>query len=376
MRGHIRKHGDGWQYVVYIGKDPITGKKKYKSKTFKRQSDCEKAMNKLIRELETGQFVDSKTMTLADYLDYWLETYAKVNVTDSTYKRYTEFTTNIKNHIGIAKLQDLKPAHIQQYYSKLVDEGTLSNSTILKIHRMLHLALKHAVGWQMIYNNPSDSVTPPKVVKTEMKVWDEDTAKNFLDFIKDEKIYLPVKIALETGMREGEISALKWENVDLINGVIYVTLNMQYLYGTLTLKEPKTKKSKRKIVLFKTTIEALKAQRKKQIENKLLLGELYNDNNFVCTHENGDPFIPQYISKRFQLCEKAYNKENNKAPIEIIRFHDLRHTHATWLLKKGINPKIVSERLGHANVSITLDTYSHVLPDIQKQAIESIEIMQ
>jgi integrase len=372
MRGHIRKRGSTYSIVVDIGRDE-NGKRKQKwFSGYKTKKEAEKALANIIDKIEKNQYFDVENISLKDYLFYWLKNYAKKNVAESTYKRYEEFSNRIIAFLGNIDLNKLKPIHLQTFYSKLSEEEHLSNSTILKIHRMLHLALKHAVGWQMMYNNPSDAVTPPRAKKIDIKVWDSDTSNKFLEFIKNEKIYLPVLLALHTGMREGEISALKWENVDLEKGYIYVVANMQYLKGKLTLKEPKTKKSIRNIALMDSTIKALEKYKKEQLQNKLLLGSEYKDNDFVCTHENGEPLNPQYISKRFLIYEKAYKKiqeENNETPIEIIRFHDLRHTHATLLLKAGVNPKIVSERLGHASVSITLDIYSHVLPNIQKEAI-------
>ena len=367
MRGHIRKRGAGYQIVVDIGRDPITNKRKQKSiGGFKTKKEAEKALAQYISKIEKGEYFEAEKISLKEFLDHWLETYAKVNVAPKTFIRYKEFCNTINNYIGHNKLNQIKPAHIQKFYSVLIDEGRLSNSTILKIHRMLHLALKHAVMWQMIINNPTEAVTAPRVKKTEMSVWDSDTANKFLNDIKETPIYIPTLLALTTGMRQGEICALKWDNINFSNGTISVVNSLQRLNGKLVIKPPKTDKSIRNISLMDFTIKELKEHRKKQLEYKLLFGENYQDENFVCAWEDGRPMDPHYVSSKFAKLVKQLNYPK-------IRFHDLRHTHATMLLQQGVNPKIVQERLGHSQVTVTLDIYSHVLPNMQKEAVQKLE---
>lgn len=365
MRGHIRKRGSTYSVVVDTGRDE-NGKRKQKWYSgYKTKKEAEKALADIIVKVEKGEYFEPEKMTLAEYLDYWLETYAKTNVAPSTYKRYCEFAKHIKTGLGQIMLPKLKPAHIQNFYSKLL-ETDLSKSTVLKIHRMLHLALKHAVNWQIIISNPADAVTPPRSDKVEMHVWDVETANKFLRDITDTPVYIPVLLALQTGMREGEICGLKWENVDLKQGFLTVKYTMQRINGVLTLKDTKTAKSKRTIVLMDYTVQALKEHKKKQNEVKLMMGRAYNDQNFVCAWDDGRPYDPHYVGEKFAelVNKRGYPK---------IRFHDLRHTHATMLLQQGVNPKIVSERLGHSQISITLDTYSHVLPNIQKEAVSKLD---
>lgn len=381
MRGHIRKHGAGYQYTVDLDPDPVTGYRRQKSKGgFKTLRLAEKEMNQLIAQIERGDYFEVCEMSINDYLEYWLKTYAKLKTAASTYKRYKEFTNTAIKYIGKIKMSQLKPMHLQKFYSDLINEGKLSNSTILKIHRMLHLAFKNAVGWEMLKSNPADAVQAPRAEIIEMHVWDADTVNEFLETIKDKKLYIPVLLALQTGMREGEICALRWKDVDFKNGSIHVTKNMQCLNGEIILKDPKTKKSKRNIALMKSTIDILKNHKSKQV---LSINE---DDNFVCCHEDGRPFRTVYVSREFakllkrlnieyqeQKKKAGYKVKDTDVKFPVIRFHDLRHTHATLMLQAGINPKIVSERLGHANISITLDTYSHVLPDMQREAVEKLD---
>lgn len=317
MRGHIRKHGSGWQYTIELGKDPTTGKRLQKSKGgFKTKKECEKTMASLIHELETGQFIKTETMSLKDYLNYWLETYAKVNVANSTFIRYKQFADNIIKYLGLMHLQKLKPANIQKYYSTLIEETSLSKSTILKIHRMLHIALKHAVNWQMINTNPCDYVTAPKPDKVDISVWDAETASKFINDIKETSIYLPILLALNTGMRQGEICALKW--CDINNNTISVKYTLQNIAGELVLKEPKTKNSIRTITIIDALIKELEIIKELQAKNKKLLGDTYLDDDFICCWDNGKAFDPNYVSKKFFKLVRQLD-------YPIIRFHDLRH---------------------------------------------------
>lgn len=365
MRGHIRKRGSTYSIVVDIGRDE-NGKRKQKWYSgYKTKKEAEKALADIIAKIEKGEYFEPANMTVAEYLNYWLDTYPKNNVAPSTYRRYTEFAAHIKTHIGGIMMPKLKPAHIQSFYSSLLEKN-LSKSTVLKIHRMLHLALKHAVNWQIIISNPTDAVTPPRPDKVEMRVWDVETAKKFLDDIAETPIYIPVLLALQTGMRAGEICGLKWENIDLPRGFLMVKYALQRINGVLTLKEPKTAKSMRTIALMDYTVQALKEHKRKQNKTKLLMGSAYNDQDFVCAWDDGRPYDPHYLGQKFTKLIKLLGYPK-------IRFHDLRHTHATMLLQQGINPKIVSERLGHSQISVTLDTYSHVLPNIQKEAVSKIE---
>lgn len=367
MRGHTRKHGAGWQYTIELEPDPATGKRRQKSKGgFKTKKECEQAMNKLIAELDRGDYFETSNMILRDYLSYWTINYVNANVAPSTLTRYKLSISDINSYLGNIPLSKLKPSHIQDLYSKLISDKQQSKSTVLKTHRTLSLSLKHAINWQLIASNPCNNVQPPRPNIVLMKIWNTEAANNFLKLIRSESIYIPVLIALQTGLREGEISALKWEDINLEDKTLSVKHSLQRINGKLSLKEPKTRKSRRTIALMDSTIVALKEYKKRQLIYKLSLGEDYINEGFVCTWNDGRPFDPLYISKKFVKLIKKYEFPR-------IRFHDLRHTHATMLLQQGINPKIVSERLGHSTISITLDTYSHVLPNMQKEAVEKLE---
>lgn len=362
LTGTIRKEGSTWGYLVYTGIDE-NGKKKYKRKRgFKTKKECEAALAEMITQIEKGTVIANDKMTTKEYIEYWLETYPKNNCSPSTYKRYKEFSNDINNYLGKYKLSKLNPMIVQKFYEELLNERKLSNNTVIKIHRMFHLALKHAMKWQLIYSNPCELVTPPKATEIKMKYWAPDEINIYLDILKDEFLYPATFLAVHTGCRVGELCALKWDDIDLINETIEISKTLQRINGTLTLKKPKTKNSERQVTLLDSAIKFLKALKKQHIERKLKYGiEL----DYVLCWSDGRPIDPHYISQHFPDVLKKYN-------IPKIRFHDLRHTHATLLLKLGISPKVISERLGHSTVAFTLDTYSHVNIKMQKDEMSKV----
>lgn len=365
MRGYIKKEKNGtYTYCVYVGTD-TEGKKKYKRKRgFKTRKECEAALAEVINQIEKGTLVANEKMLVKEYMEYWLETYPKNHCQPSTYKRYKEFLNDIIKYIGSHKLSKLNPLIIQKFYEDLNNERNLSNNTIIKIHRMFHLALKHAQKWQLIHLNPCDLVTPPKIIKAEMKYWQPDEISFYLEMIdKNEILYKPTFLAVHTGLRVGELCALQWEDIDLINGTIRVNKTLQRVNGKLILKQPKTKNSNRIVTLLSSTIKFLKDLKKEAMEHKLKYGI---EMSYVLCWEDGRPLDPHYVSQKFPKLLEKYN-------LPKIRFHDLRHTHATLLLKLGTSPKIISERLGHSTVSFTLDTYSHVNVDMQRDEVSKAE---
>lgn len=363
MKGTVRKEGSSWSYLVYVGTDE-DNKKKYKRKRgFKTKKECEASLAELITQLEKGTLITNDKMNLKEYMEYWLETYPRCNCQPATYKRYKEFSRDIIKYLGSIKLSKLTPLAIQKFYQDLIDERKLSNNTVIKVHRMFHLTLKHAQQWQMISSNPCELVNIPKGTKEEMKYWAPDEINFYLEQIKDHKLYNATFLAVHTGLRVGELCALQWKDVDLVNGTLTVNKTMQRIDGNLELKQPKTKNSTRVVTLLSSTLQFLKELKKNHMERKL---KYKIELNHVLDWEDGRCMDPHYISQHFPKMLKQYN-------IPQIRFHDLRHTHATLLLKIGTNPKVISERLGHSTVSFTLDTYSHVSTQMQRDEVSKAE---
>jgi integrase len=244
--------------------------------------------------------------------------------------------------------------------------GPLSARTVLHYHRLLHEALRHAVRWELLSRNPADAVEPPRPKVAVVHALNETECAKLRWVVADTYFALPVFLALYTGMRRGEILALRWAEVDLERGVAMVTRTLQQTGDGLSFKEPKSAKSRRQIALSPETVAELKSHKARQAKERLLFGPGYATGDLVCAHADGTPLKPD----GFTACFKQYVSRRG---MKTLRFHDLRHTHASLLLKNNIHPKIVSERLGHATIGITLDTYSHLMPGMQEEAARSID---
>jgi integrase len=280
-------------------------------------------------------------------------------------------TQHLKPTLGHIKISLLQSAHIQEYYvQKLsngkIDGGGLSATSVKHHHRLIFKVLKDAVKWQLLMRNVAEAVTPPKTKKVEMQIWDNEKVKTFLEESKKSS-YFPIYLtAIYTGMRRGEVLGLRWQDIDFQNNIIYVRQSLQEVKKVgLTFKEPKSGKS-RSITITSNITKELKKVYKQQLENKLLFGADYNDFDLVFAQKNGKPLQPTEMARN-------YRKMVEKSGLPYIRFHDLRHTHATLMLQQGIHPKVVSERLGHSTIGITMDTYTHVLPNMQKEAAHQFE---
>ncbi|MGH4049751.1 MAG: tyrosine-type recombinase/integrase [Clostridium sp.] len=370
MRGNITKRGKTYTIVLDIGRDD-NGKRKQTTKGgYKTKKEAEKALSELIVKIEKGDYFVSENMLFKDYLEKWVNEYCINNLTPKTIKTYNQLIeTYIAPKLGNIKIDKLKPLDLQSFYNYLQNDLNLSGTTALHCHEVINVSLKHAVQWQMLNRNIATSVQRPKKAKKEMLVLTAEQTNMLLERLKNLSLYIPVLLAVTTGLRRGEILGLTWKNVDLDGGVIYVVNQLQKIDGVFKLVPTKTAGSKRKIALLPYTIPILRNLRKLQIEHKLLLGSEYNKLNLVYPQVNGTPYDPDYISRHFLRTMDVISAE---LEIPKIRFHDLRHTHATLLLSRNVNPKIVSERLGHCGISITLDTYSHVLPDMQKEAADTL----
>ncbi|TEB05859.1 Transposase [Pelotomaculum schinkii] len=274
-------------------------------------------------------------------------------------------------------LKDLKPKHIRDYYDKALESGRkdgktkalgvgLSPTTVSQHHRVLREALQHALELEMIPRNPADAVKPPRKVKHEIKFLPVADANKIIDLFKGIYMYMPVFLAVTTGARRAEILGLTWNDVDLKKGIIHIRRG---LYVTkeegVFFKEPKNKTSQRSVAISPNVVKTLKAYKTEQKKKKLAFGEGHEDKDIVCCLQDGRPIIPATVTKRFQeTTENAGYK---------VTFHQLRHAHASFLLQQGEHPKVVSERLGHSNISITMDLYSHIAPNLQKEAADRLD---
>ena len=373
MRGSIKKDGSSWYVAFDLGKDPLTGKRKQKRKRgFKTKKEAEKFLSEQLNSIDKETYFEPSVLTFGEYLDYWLENYAKPNTAARTLEGYSYMIRqHIKPSLGNIKISKLQPLHLQEYYAQKLnngklDGGGLSAQSVKHQHRLISKTLKDAVKWQFTIRNVAEAVTPPKTKKVEMKTWDNEQVKAFLKVAKASVYYSIYFTAIYTGMRRGEVLGVRWQDVDFENNVIYVRQTLQPVKKVgLTFKEPKSGKS-RSITITPSLAKELKIIYKQQLENKLLLGQGYHDLDLVFAQKNGNPIQPSEMARNFR-------KLIESTDLPYIRFHDLRHTHATLLLQQGVHPKIVSERLGHSTIGITMDTYTHVLPNMQKEAAQQFE---
>jgi len=364
MRGYIVKRSKGsYSIKISTGKDAVTGKYKYQWVTVKgTKKDAEKRLLELLCQLDTGAFVTPGKSTVAEYMSRWLEDYARLNLTPRTAERYAGIIKgHFANDLGNIPLVQLKPQHIQKHYTDKLNSG-LSARTVRYHHAILHVALKTAVKWGLLSRNPADAVDPPKIRPVEMRTWDEDEANRFLESIKDTRYYELFYLALATGMRRGELLALRWCDVDLLQCQVSVNRSLHHLKnGSYIFSEPKSAKSRRTIALSPKATILLREYKLKREAEYTILGIALKDSDLVFSHVDGSPLRPNTITR-------AWPDLAARAGVKVIRLHDARHTHASLMLKQGIHPNIVQERLGHASIAMTLDTYSHVAPGLQAAA--------
>ncbi|SDF64947.1 tyrosine-type recombinase/integrase [Sporolituus thermophilus] len=391
-----RGHGEGTAYynekrqrweAQFSYQCPETGETKRKKFTGKSQKEVMAKGRKWLQEIENGLMPDADKLTVGYWLDRWLEDYTKPAVKVRTYERYESIIKlYLKPRIGQVPLQKLQNPDVQRLFNQLAVNGKkdgsgLSSHSLNSVRICLHAALDKAVSLGYIARNPADDIRIAQKKKRDIKAMTEEQAKKLLDVARgyEQKHFMIILLALSTGMRRGEIFGLKWSDIDLDKGEIYVQRELTPISrrltgreGSLVFQDLKTPYSYRRLPIPPEVVRELKRLKRLQAENRLKYGELYFDDDLVICSEIGQPYNPNTFDKVYKsMLDKAGMPKGKDG----FCFHDMRHTHATLLLKKGVNVKVVSERLGHASVKVTLDTYSHVLPDMQEQVLEKLKGM-
>ena len=377
MRGHIRKRGDNYQLVVSVGWDHTAGKYQYRRETIRgTKRDADKRLAELLHQLNTGTYITPGKTTFGDYLAQWLKDYARPNLSPRTAEGYESIIrVHLQPALGSIPLTEIRPEHLQHYYSEKLSggrydgTGALSPTTVSHHHTLLHRALRQALQWQLIGRNPADAITPPRPARTEMHTLSEDDLFRFLDAARETPYYALFYLALFTGMRRSELLALRWSDVDLLLCQLYVTRSLHHLRtGELVFRAPKTAKGRRMVSLSPSTAQVLQEHRDRQASQRAMLGAPLRDDDLVFSDHEGRPLLPDTVSN-------AWRRLAKRTGLQGIRLHDGRHTHASLMLKQGVHPKVVQERLGHATISTTLDLYSHVSPGLQQAAAEGFDKM-
>ncbi len=328
----------------------------------KTKQEAIRVKNDLLRKANEGMLPTNADIKIKDYFPEWLETVQKGKGRISTYVKYKKLSKYITEELGEYTIQKITPYQIKTFYNKKLEDG-LATKTVNSIHGLLHVAFQTAVQWGYVTKNVCDVVDPPKIVSRQGTPLTIEQAKVLLEQVKTHRLEVLLTMAIVTGMRRGELLALRWSAVDLNRRIAIVLATVDYIpkYGYVET-EPKTKAGKRPISLPPFLIDMLKDHKENQEERRKKVGETWENRDLVFPDLHGGYFNPRYL-------EKTFNKIIKTAGLPNIHFHDLRHSAASILLSMGINIKIIQELLGHSNISITLDTYSHLLPSMQDDVV-------
>jgi integrase len=353
-----------WSTVVDLGTDPATGKRRQKRISGHTRKDIERQAAEAIQRAESG-FLDPKSLTVADFFATWLEATAPT-LRPASFRRYQDVARlYIVKQLGGVKLSRLTAGDVQRFYARLLE--TLSPTTVYHLHGVLHHALDDAVKWGVVWRNVTDAVDVPRRTRPEMKTWSIAESTRFLETVAGDELEALFHLALTTGMRRGELLGLKWRDIDLDTCSLSVRRTLSRdAAGGYSEGEPKTTAGRRRVTLPVSTADVLRKHRTAQLAYRLSVGPVYTHHGYVFANETGDFIHPNTLTRRFQQLIR-------KADVPLIRFHDLRHTSATILLAQGVHPKIVQERLGHSDIAMTLNRYSHVTADMQQAAADAFE---
>ena len=370
--GHIRKRvgkngAVSYQLIVESERDPLTGKRDRSYKTINgTKKQAEATLRKLIAEVENGGIVTASAVKLGDWLHEWLKLYLP-NIESTTRVGYREKIDGyIISRLGDIKLKSLNTPTIQAWVNELKDEENLAPKTIRNAFLNLKAALDKAVILKMIPTNPCIGVELPKLNRYKANIYTGNEIADAINAAEGTDMYLPVLLEIAIGFRRGELLALKWSDIDFNTRTVHVRENRVNGDGKVEIKAPKSSAGIRDITIGSNIVDELKKARKQYLENKMKLGAGFTDSDLVICQKNGKPFAPDSMTQKWLRFTKKHNLKH-------IRFHDLRHTCATAMLEAGIDPKTVQSRLGHANISITMDVYGHCTKAMDKKAADKID---
>jgi len=357
--GSIYKRKDG----LWIAQVSIQGHRI--SKYTKTQSEGLNWLHKMCTQVQAGMTLEGAQRPFSEYLQQWL-ILIQGSIRPNTLIQYSQIVRDhILPQLGRIKLKDLRPDQIQILYSEKLRQGT-SSRTVILIHAVLHKALKQAVRLGTIVANPADAVTRPKFRRKEMKTLSDMEAQKLLVAARGTSLEAVYWLAVSTGLRQGELLGLRWSDLDWKKQSLQIQRQLQRQALGLVFTEPKSAAGRRMIILGTVTLEKLRVHQNLQVEERKLAGDTWQENDLIFPSSIGTPMDPSNLYHHFKRLLK-------EAGLPDIRFHDLRHTAATLMLQQGTHPKIVQERLGHSDISLTLNVYSHVLPSMQEETAEKMD---
>lgn len=378
MTGHIRKRGErSWELKFDLGADPLTGKRGIRYQSFKgTKREAQAKLTELLSEAARGVLTDPSKETLSAFADRWDHDWASHNVSLKTAERYRQLIANqIKPHLGAMPVQKIKPVHLNAFYAKLlqsggIEGGPLAALTVGHVHRLLRRIFGHAAQWDVIAQNPAALVHPPRVAQSEIEIIREDEIKIVLSALRGRNLplYTIATVALATGMRRGELLALRWKDVDFGDSKLRVEQSLEQTKAGLRFKAPKTKHGRRAITIPAAVVAELRAHWKASQEQRLALGLGRSaPDDLVFTMWDGSPRKPNALTNDWLRATMAIGRR--------ISLHALRHTHASSLIAAGIDILTISRRLGHAKPSTTLGVYGHIYGNTDDKAAQAVEAM-
>jgi integrase len=374
MTGHIRRRGErSWELKFDLGTDPLTGKRLTRYHSFKgTKREAEAELVRLRAGVDRGEYIDASKATLGDFLDRW-ESWAATQVSAKTLERYKELAAHhVRPHLGAARVQKLKTVHFAELYGKLQQpkpQGAgLAPRTVGHVHRLLHRVFGHAVKWGVVGSNPLAAAEPPRVDQAEIEILTADQIRAVLEALRGRPLlYIVAVIGLATGMRRGEIAALRWGDVDLEGGKIRVERSLEQTNAGLAVKAPKTKAGRRTIAVPPSIAGELRVHWREQQEQRMALGlGKAGDSDLVLARPDASPWPPDSLTT-------AWQKTIASLKLPKVTLHALRHTHVSQLIAAGLDVVTVSRRIGHSNPTVTLNVYAHLFDNTDERAAAAVE---
>jgi integrase len=376
MKGHVRERGKGRWYAVLETRDPVTGERKRKWVTLpdcKGKRDAQTVCSKLLTEMKAGSYVEPSKLTLAEFFERWLK-HIKPNVSPRTHERYEQIAKkNIAPLLGATLLTRLQPIDISGAYGQALGtgrrdgKGGLSPRTVHHMHRVLYSALGQAERWKLIVRNPAallEKRDRPKIEKKAVQTIDAATTAAVLDAAREKYLFIPIVLGALCGLWRGEITAIRWKAINLDHGQLAVVASTEQLDAGNIIREKEAKSGRsRTVALPLLAVEELRRWRVQQGEEMLKLGVRVDDSWHVVTLADGSTPQPRSLTHAVSAFLKEWN----------VTLHKLRHSHASHMLAANIHPKVVQERLGHSSIAVTMDIYSHLMPNMQSEAAAAVD---
>ena len=364
----VAKNGEvTWQLVFELGNDPVTGKRQRVFKTVKgTKKQAQAVMDKMKVELERGYYCDPSSMLLKDWITQWLDNYLpNIEATTRTHYR-DDINRHIIPDLGHVMLKQLKTTSIQSWVNDLSDKKGLSPKSVRNIYMNLKAALTKAVILRMLPYNPCEGVVLPKATKYKATIYTVQEMNHLLDVARGTDMFIPVLLATNLGLRRGEVLALKWEHIDFDNAIVHICENKVITENGALTKAPKSAAGIRDITLGASVLRELKYAHAQYNRNKLAMGPAFKDSGLVFSQEDGGAYRPESLTK-------MWNRFLDNHQLKHVRFHDLRHSCATALLEAGVDPKTVQNRLGHSDITMTLNIYAHCTQNMDRNAAQKLD---